>query len=304
VLAAAQTERLTLNATNAEKRISDSVIKYDVRLLIVRMAHLERFERELRGHMPIEEKPLEPQMAARGLPMWTSDAPGALTTDSGRKWIWAHIGPLRDELAPLGLSASLLQIQHIWNHADRWTRKELAAGFETLRWTIEQELNEKCFLFLTKEDTELFESDTPFGPNVTAAFPSANRELKEAAQCIALAKGTASVFHAMRAVESGIGALARQVGKTFDVQQWGVVLNEIESEIGKIRRSGIPGLSKELKDEKLEFLSRSAVQIGYFKDGWRNYVSHNKRPYDISEARSIYEHVGAFIRILSERLRE
>jgi len=34
------------------------------------------------------------------------------------------------------------------------------------------------------------------------------------------------------------------------------------------------------------------AQIGYFKDGWRNYVSHNKRPYDVKEAIGIYEHVA------------
>ena len=173
-----------------------------------------------------------------------------------------------------------------------------------MRWKIEQELNGKLFLFLDKGDAELFECDAPFGATVATAFPSANRELKEAAHCIALDKGTASVFYAMRAVESGIGALATEVGKTFVVQQWNVILNEIESEIGKMRRNGIPGISKELKDAKLEFLSRAATQIGYFKDGWRNYVSHNKRPYDVNEARGIYEHVGAFVAILSERLSE
>jgi hypothetical protein len=218
--------------------------------------------------------------------------------------IWGYIGPLRDELAPLGLSAAQLQIQHVWNHVDRWTRRQLADGLTTLRWTIEQELNDKLFLFLDKKEAELFESAEPFGSKVTSAFPSANRELQEAAKCIALDKGTASVFHSMRAVESGIRSLANEVGKTFDVQQWNVILNEIESEIGKMRRNGIPGLSKQDKDEKLQFLSRAAAQIGYFKDGWRNYVSHNKRPYDVKEAIGIYEHVGAFMSVLSERLSE
>jgi hypothetical protein len=211
---------------------------------------------------------------------------------------------MRDELMPLDLSAAQLQIQHVWNHADRWTRRQLADGLTTLRWTIEQELNDKFFLFLDKREAELFESLEPFGGKVASAFPSANRELREAAKCIALDQGTASVFHSMRAVGSGIGSLADQVGKTFDVQQWNVILNEIESEIGKMRRTGIPGLSKHEKDETLEFLSRAAAQIGYFKDGWRNYVSHNKRPYDVKEAAGVYEHVGTFMSVLSERLSE
>jgi hypothetical protein len=59
---------------------------------------------------------------------------------------------------------------------------------------------------------------------------------------------------------------------------------------------------KEQKGAKLEFLSRAATQIGYFKDGWRNYVSHNKRPYDVNEAKGVYEHVGAFMNVLAEQL--
>jgi hypothetical protein len=86
-------------------RLWDFMIKFDVRLLIVRMAHLEQFEKELRGHMPAEERPAEPQMAAVGLPMWTSNDPSAFTTKQGRTVIWGYIGPLRDELAPLDLSA-------------------------------------------------------------------------------------------------------------------------------------------------------------------------------------------------------
>lgn len=282
----------------------DLMIKFDVRLLIVRMYHLEQFEKELRGHMLPEEMPTEPQMTALGAPMWISDSPAAFTTNSGRKWIWATIGPLMDEIKPLGLTACQLEIQHIWNHADRWTRMQLADGFAALRWKIQQELNEKFFLFLERGDASLFESAEPFGSDVAKSFPSANHELKESAQCIALGKGTASVFHCMRAVASGIRAMADDVGKTFDVQQWNVILNEIESEISKMRKNGIPGLSKELKDAKLEFMSRAATQIGYFKDGWRNYVSHNKRPYDVNEARGIHEHVGAFMIILSEHLSE
>jgi hypothetical protein len=72
----------------------DLMIKFDVRLLIVRLNHIEQFEKELRGHMRPEERPMEPQMRAFGEPMWASDSPAAFTTDSGRKWIWATIGPL------------------------------------------------------------------------------------------------------------------------------------------------------------------------------------------------------------------
>ncbi len=148
----------------------DLMIKFDVRTLIVRLHHIERFEKELRGHMRPEEKPMEPQLKAFGEPMWTGDNPEAFTTTSGRTWIWATIGPLIDELKPLGLAACQLEIQHIWNHADRWTRAQLADGFKGLRWKIQEELNEKFFLFLDKQEAELFDCEAPFGTRMAQAF--------------------------------------------------------------------------------------------------------------------------------------
>jgi hypothetical protein len=165
-------------------------------------------------------------------------------------------------------------------------------------------LNDKYFLFLSADEAKLFSGPEPLSVAAAVAFPSADTELKDAAQCIALGKGTASVFHSMRAVESGIRAMALEVGKTFDVQQWNDILNQIESVLIEWRKNGIPNLSKQDKDAKLEYLSRAAAQIGYFKDGWRNYVSHNKRPYDVREATAVYEHVGQFIGVISEHLSE
>jgi hypothetical protein len=108
----------------------------------------------------------------------------------------------------------------------------------------------------------------------------------------------------LRSIECGIKALALDLGKIYDTQQWNSILGEIESEIAHIRRNGIHRVAKPEKDERLEFLSQAALQIGYFKDGWRNYVSHNKRSYDVIEAKSVYNHCESFLSILSLKLSE
>jgi hypothetical protein len=49
------------------------------------------------------------------------------------------------------------------------------------------------------------------------------------------------------------------------------------------------------RNERLQFLSEAAIEMRYFKDGWRNYVSHGRGAYDEHNARGIIEHVRAFM---------
>jgi hypothetical protein len=136
---------------------------------------------------------------------------------------------------------------------------------------------------------------------VTEAFPSATTDIMECVDLWAMDHPTASVFHAMRILEHGIRALASQLGRTFDIQNWQNIIDEIESEIREQSKKLPRGREK---NEKLKFLSEAAKEFTYFKDGWRNYVSHNRGNYDEHQARSVYEHVRAFMTVLSSQLRE
>jgi hypothetical protein len=105
----------------------------------------------------------------------------------------------------------------------------------------------------------------------------------------------------MRVLEHGLRALAKDVGKSFDVQNWQNIIDQIESEIRNIGKSLPSGMAK---NERLQFLSEAAKEFAYFKDGWRNYVSHNRGTYDEHQARSVMEHVRSFMTTLSSRLSE
>ena len=50
-----------------------------------------------------------------------------------------------------------------------------------------------------------------------------------------------------------------------------------------------------IKAVRLQFLSEAIVEFKYFKDGWRNYVSYAKVPYDAQQANQILNHVTSFI---------
>lgn len=133
------------------------------------------------------------------------------------------------------------------------------------------------------------------------AFPRIKDDALAAVDCYGLGHNTASVFYSMRVVEHGLRALAAGVNVTFDVQQWHTVLNEIESAIRELAEKWPKTATK---SEWLGFYSEAAKEFFYFKDGWRNYVSHGGDPYDEHQALSVFEHVRAFMAHLGSRLGE
>ena len=88
-------------------------------------------------------------------------------------------------------------------------------------------------------------------------------------------------------------------GSRLICQNWHNIIDQIESKIAAERKtlpSGAP------RNERLQFLSEAAKEFFYFKDGWRNYVSHNRANYDDHQALSTLEHTRAFMTHLSSKL--
>jgi hypothetical protein len=75
-------------------------------------------------------------------------------------------------------------------------------------------------------------------------FPSASQDIVAAVDLWALGHSTASVFHFMRVLEHGLRALAADVGKAFDVQNWQNIIDQIESEIRYLRKTMAAGQAK------------------------------------------------------------
>jgi hypothetical protein len=164
---------------------------------------------------------------------------------------------------------------------------------------MESELCEKYVLYVPEHQAAWITYKI-FPDSVTDAFPSTADEIKEACNCYALDRPTACVFHSMRILEYGLCALANDVGLEFDKQQWHTIIVKIESVIKELRN--LPQ-GKE-KDERLQFLSEAAKEFMYFKDGWRNHVTHRRIIYDPPQAVSILSHTKAFMEHISKMLKE
>src|SRR5207302_260994 len=121
-------------------------------------------------------------------------------------------------------------------------------------------------------------------------FPEAVQDIAAASRCLALDEGTACVFHAMRVLEHGLRVMAMNVGLPPDAmthENWKVVIDQIEKKVREIE--GLP--KSPGKAEKLRVVSEACSQFRYFKDAWRNHVSHSRATYDVREADSVFNHV-------------
>jgi HEPN domain-containing protein len=191
---------------------------------------------------------------------------------------------------------------------NRFTRPMLFIDLEpeirVLKETIDDGLRYICFYHYPEEKRKAISRVEADWQSIFRQFPSAKSDAIEAVDCYALGHNKASVFHSMQVLEKGLSALASDVNETFTVEQWGQIIGKIEGKIRGMQDNGIPGLSKGDKDARLQFLSEAAKEFRYFKDGWRNYVSHGHADYDDDEAKRVVEHVRSFMNHLSTRLSE
>lgn len=179
--------------------------------------------------------------------------------------------------------------------------RELSVELRVLRETIDNGLKNQFVYRYPDEKAKVLKTWKTDWADTIRAFPSAKRDILECVDTWAMMHPTASVFHAMRVLEHGLRALAAEVNRTFDIQNWQNIIEEIEREIRE-RQKKLP--RGNAKNEQLQFLSEAAKEFTYFKDGWRNYVSHNRADYDEHQARSVHDHVRSFMTVLSSRLRE
>jgi HEPN domain-containing protein len=181
---------------------------------------------------------------------------------------------------------------------------DLEPEMRVLREAVEDGIRYIGFYHYTKAKRELLVKVADQWSPTFSAFHSAKLDADSASDCYALGHSKASVFHAMQVLERGLKALATDVGEAFTTQQWGNIIDTIEGKIKGMQRNGIPGLSKEEKDARLQFLSEAAKEFRYFKDGWRNYVSHGRADYDDDDAKRVLDHVRTFMNHLSTKLSE
>lgn len=165
---------------------------------------------------------------------------------------------------------------------------------------LTDEMEASVFYRVDFDKQPLLTEPEPFGEAVAIAFPTVKFDIEEAGRCLAFGRWTASAFHCMRVLESGLTVLATDLKVKTEQSNWQPILIDIEKAISRIG----PELGSDWRDKR-QFYSEAALQFRYFKDAWRNHVMHVKQySYDADRATETYSHVKGFMRHIATKVAE
>jgi hypothetical protein len=171
-------------------------------------------------------------------------------------------------------------------------------SMEILVDAFKKELSKRQFFYMP--EAEFYQDHRILTREAKDAFPKLAQELRSAGNAYACGLPTACVFHCMRALEHALQAMALDCGLMWTKEQWHNIIEQIDATIDRQRDTLQRGVAK---DERLHGLSKAAKEFFYFKDGWRNYVSHKRVSYEPEQATEVLEHVRAFTEHLAKELK-
>jgi len=225
---------------------------------------------------------------------------------------------LKESARKLGLQVTVKHTQEILdrigviaNSASEFGRDKVDRVQEVFRDearpladTLRRDLSTKLFMAITSEqDIGLFENPAPFNSNeinVNERFPDAVYDMQEAANCLALSRPGACVFHLMRVLEVGMMYLAEDLEVKWNFHEWQNVINNRRQKISEIEHGNLVKSGNAREDKR--YYSGLATQFEHFKDAWRNHAIHVHGVfYDETKAQIVYLSVREFMRELAKR---
>ena len=206
---------------------------------------------------------------------------------------------IRYNCEDIGLTVSVKCVDKVFDLGERGcTIQQFADSLNQLSEIIVWEMADKMFMFIPAIRAERYDKEQAFGDVTATAFPSASFDIKEAGNCFASARYTASVFHLMRVLEIGLITFARLFPSVpTNRENWQQIIEKIESEIRALPQAAVKPPDWKQKQEQY---SQTANNFMFFKDAWRNYTAHARGKYTDDEADSIYRNVRSFMQGLAK----
>lgn len=195
------------------------------------------------------------------------------------------------------------RFDELLNHGAGVSNELVRSKCASLRGSIMNSFRSLTLAFVPLDKKQFFEKDGLFGDGVRKAFPSVEKDLKEAGDCLALDLHTAAVFHLMRVTELGVKALARKlrvpIKGGIEFSDW----KGLKQAVGKKLDALAMQPRGKKKADALEFYRRILADFGSFEET-RNSVMHSRASFGEHEARGIYERVKDFMTRLAVRISE
>jgi hypothetical protein len=159
---------------------------------------------------------------------------------------------------------------------------------------IPDDLTGQVLLALDPRRSHLYQDPRPFGDEVFEAFSAARMDIEDAAKCLSLERGTACVFHIMRALEGAASVIADKIGAAIQDQYgrglpWGVIADNMKPKIDAMARGSEEQISWYRVQQDLVVINRA----------WRVPTNHPKESYSPDEAQEIFDATKAFMKELA-----
>ena len=195
----------------------------------------------------------------------------------------------RDCLA-LGLIPPMEMAKRLFDRGPPENYDILFADLDHLDGSLITALEKDAVFRIPPERKDYFERDDLFGPEVSTAFPSCDRDIRKAGSCYALGQADACVHHLMLVLERGLNALAVKVGVPYQRTNWQTIIDQVASK-----------LKSAAKGKERDFYLEVNAQFGFLKDAYRNHSEHARDDhYDMPKALSALDHVRSFMQELAK----
>ena len=177
----------------------------------------------------------------------------------------------------------------VLNTDEQRAEKYLDENIRAARTNLRNEMATFCYLEIQRSDIALWNGPDPFGPEVTRKFRDAVDDIKEAARCLAVERGTACVMHLARVMEHVLRAFGVSLGAKFKASDdWQAMLDEVETLIK-------PMPTASMADAKRKDALREAhANLHRVKLAWRLPAAHSRGDWDAEQAREIFGSCRAF----------
>lgn len=193
-----------------------------------------------------------------------------------------------------GSAASLERLVLLWSDPTT-PYGEVRAECRYYQQAIQDDLDGGYHLSIAPgREIYMVETDL-FGELVAENFPSAAFDIAEASRCLALARGTACVFHLMRVMELVLRGLMKDMGEPYNEAvhtDWSKMLAKCNQ-----HASGASG-------PKQKFYRDAVTHLSSVKWSWRNPTMHPSDKYTEEEAEAVWNSVRAFVRHVATELNE
>jgi hypothetical protein len=135
-------------------------------------------------------------------------------------------------------------------------------------------------------------------------YPAVKQKNLEAHLCYAMERYSACVHHLMIAVEVALRKWAKQyklaTSRPLTLEDWEAILIAAQKKLDQIKNSK----RSSRNDRKMKHLSETSGHFSFIQKGWRKYSAHGREQFDETSAKTIMNHVEAFMSLLAPKPRK